>query len=62
HEKKKEFEAALGDPVTYSDKTKFLDTEKNYKLVCEEITGLNDQYEKVFERIIRLESDPGLIR
>lgn len=55
-EKKKTLEAALADPATYSDKNKFLKTEKDYKNVCEEVNSLNLQFEKVFEKIMKLES------
>ena len=55
-EKKQQLETALADPTTYSDKNKFLQTEKDYKKVCDELAVQNSQYEKVFEKIMELEN------
>jgi len=55
-EKKQQLEMALGDPATYSDKDKFLQTETDYKKVCDELAVQNVEYEKVFEKIIELEN------
>ena len=55
-EKKQQLETALADPTTYSDKNRFLQTETNYKKVCEELAVQNSQYEKVFEKIMELEN------
>lgn len=49
-------EAALAAPDTYADKTKFLQTESDYKKVTVEIGQLNQQYEALFEKIVSLES------
>ena len=49
-------EASLADPQTYSDKTRFLETETAYKKAGQEIASLNEQYEKLFERIMELEA------
>jgi ATP-binding cassette subfamily F protein 3 len=54
-ERKHQLESALADPSTYSDKNKFLQTENDYKKVSEELTKLNTEYEKVFEKILELE-------
>jgi ATP-binding cassette, subfamily F, member 3 len=51
------FEASLTDPSTYSDKTKFLQTESAYKKTTEELTRLNADYEKIFEKIMELEKN-----
>lgn len=53
--KKSELEAALVKPEIYSDKTKFLEAEANYKKTAEELSRLNLQYEKTFELIVSLE-------
>ena len=55
-ERKKGLEAALATADTYLDKNKFLETEINYKNICEELARLNTQFEKVFENIMNLES------
>jgi ATP-binding cassette subfamily F protein 3 len=53
--KKKELEASLIDPATYSDKTKFLSAESAYKKTEEELVKLNAEYEKLFEKIMALD-------
>lgn len=53
--KRTELEAALADPATYSDKTKFLEAESSYKKAEEELKRLNAEYEKLFEKIMELE-------
>ncbi len=54
--KKQHLETALADPSTYSDKNKFLQTESDYKKVCDELAIQNSEYEKVFEKIMELEN------
>jgi ATP-binding cassette subfamily F protein 3 len=54
--KKQHLETALADPATYSDKNKFLQTETDYKKVCDELAIQNSEYEKVFEKIMVLEN------
>jgi ATP-binding cassette, subfamily F, member 3 len=56
NEQKQKLEAALADHTTYSDKNKFLQTEAEYKKVSDELVNLNFEYEKVFEKIMELES------
>ncbi|HEV8506209.1 MAG TPA: ABC-F family ATP-binding cassette domain-containing protein [Chitinophagaceae bacterium] len=56
NEKKQQLEAALADPATYSDKNKFLQTETDYKKVCDDLAVQNSEYEKVFEKIMELEN------
>lgn len=53
---KKDLDNALIDPATYSEKTKFQETETSLKKVTEELNRLNKQYEDVFEKIMALES------
>lgn len=48
-------EAALIDPAVYSDKTKFLEAEQNFKKADAERKQLNAEYEKLFEKIIEME-------
>ncbi len=57
--KKTELEASLIDPAIYSDKNKFLQAEAEYKKADNELTQLNQQYEKVFELIVSLEEQQG---
>ena len=54
--RKAELEASLADPSVYSDKTKFLEAENGYKKADQELTGLNKQYEQLFEKSMELES------
>jgi ATP-binding cassette, subfamily F, member 3 len=49
-------EAALASPETYSDKNKFLQTEAAYKKISDELVNGNFDYEKVFEKLLQLES------
>jgi len=56
NERKLQLEAALADPATYSDKNKFLQTEIDYKKICDELATRNTEYEKVFEKIMELEN------
>ena len=58
-QEKNKSEAALADPSTYSDKEKFLKTEATYKRLNDELLILNKQYEQVFEKIVKLESQQG---
>lgn len=57
NEKKQQLEAALADPATYSDKNKFLQTEAEYKSALTNITKQNLEYERVFEKILKLQSE-----
>jgi len=54
--KKQQLEAALGALETYSDKNKFIETESEYKKLSAELSKLNTDYEKVFEKIMELEN------
>jgi len=53
---KEKLEAALAAPETYADKNKFLETESAYQKISGELVNLNFQYEKVFEKILQLET------
>ncbi|MBM3415642.1 MAG: ATP-binding cassette domain-containing protein [Bacteroidetes bacterium] len=50
-----DLERLLTDPSTYSDKTKFLETEAAYKEAEEELARLNIRYEQLFVKIMELE-------
>jgi len=56
NKKKLNLESAMTDPAIYSDKNKFLQTEKEYNTTTEEIFRLSKQYEEIFEKIIALEN------
>jgi ATP-binding cassette subfamily F protein 3 len=53
NKQKIESEASLIDPAVYSDKTKFLEAEANYKKVQDDLLKANRQYEEVFEEIMK---------
>jgi ATP-binding cassette subfamily F protein 3 len=57
NEKKQQLETALADPATYAHKEKFLQTETEYKNISSELATANGEYEKVFDTIMKLESD-----
>jgi len=52
---KSQLEASLADPATYSDKSKFVQAETDYKKASEELVKANKEYEQVFEKIMELE-------
>jgi ATP-binding cassette subfamily F protein 3 len=54
---KNEMEALLTDPSVYSNKNKFLETEKDHAKAQQELSSLNKQYEEVFEKIMQLENE-----
>lgn len=49
-------EASLSDPATYSEKIKFQEAEAAYKKAGTDLAQLNAEYEKVFEKIMELET------
>ena len=55
NKQKTELEASLIDPSTYSDKAKFLQAETAFKKAEQELKLLNQEYERVFEKIMQLE-------
>jgi len=54
-QQKGKLEASLADPATYSDKSKFVAAETDYKKASDELAKANRQYEQVFEKIMELE-------
>ncbi|HTD94888.1 MAG TPA: ABC-F family ATP-binding cassette domain-containing protein [Chitinophagaceae bacterium] len=54
---KKQLEADLASPSTYTDKNKFVQTEGQYKKITESLLILNADYEKIFEKIVNLEKN-----
>jgi ATP-binding cassette, subfamily F, member 3 len=58
-QQRKELETAMSLPETYSNSEKFVQTEKEYKKTDLELKQLNDEYEKVFETIMKLEAEAG---
>ena len=57
--KQTELQSLLQSPEVYSDRNKFQQTEQELKKVSQELTVLNKDYEKVFEKIMELESELG---
>lgn len=55
NKKKTELEAGLATPEIYNDKTKFVQTETDYKTTSAELVQLNAEYEVVFEKVMELE-------
>lgn len=53
---KNKLEQLLSDPSTYSDKTKFQQTETAYQNMSRQLTQLNSEYETVFEKVMELET------
>ncbi|MDR3715317.1 MAG: ABC-F family ATP-binding cassette domain-containing protein [Puia sp.] len=53
---KNELEASLSDPVTYSDRNKFVQAETAYKKATNDLSQANLQYEQIFEKIVGLEN------
>ena len=49
-------EAAMSDPSNYSDKSKFVQLELDYKKTQAEWNSLNQDYEQTFEKIMELET------
>jgi ATP-binding cassette subfamily F protein 3 len=49
-------EEAMGDPSNYSDKSKFVQLELDYKKTQAEWNSLNQDYEQTFEKIMELET------
>lgn len=53
---KTNIELELAKPESYADKNRFQELEKNYAAIQQRISAANDQYEKLFEKIMELES------
>ncbi|HVV06068.1 MAG TPA: ABC-F family ATP-binding cassette domain-containing protein [Puia sp.] len=54
---KTQLEASLADPATYSDKTRFVQAEADYKKAGDELSKALREYEQVFEKIMELEKN-----
>ena len=52
---KDELEKKLSEPDIYNDKANFLKVESDYNSAVKKISDLNNEYEKIFEKIIELE-------
>lgn len=48
--------AALSDPATYSDKTKFQQTESDFQKTETELKKMNKEYEIVFDKLMQLDN------
>jgi ATP-binding cassette subfamily F protein 3 len=55
NKRKSDLEAQLGAPDIYSNKEKFAETERQYKLLNEELKSCNAAYEQAFEKLMELE-------
>lgn len=53
--KKAASEAMLADPAIYSDRTKFLDAEKQYQSIAQSLSRAEQEYEKLFEEMMKLQ-------
>jgi len=53
--RKNNLEAALLDPSVYSVKSKFIEAESEFNNATAELSKLNAEYEKLFEKIIEME-------
>jgi ATP-binding cassette subfamily F protein 3 len=53
---KAELETSLYLPETYANKNKFIETETLYKKVSDDLVNKNFDYEKLFEKIMEVES------
>ena len=56
NKQKSALETALGSPEIYSNNTKFLQTESDYKKVSQDLEKANEEYEIVFEKMMKLET------
>ena len=54
-DKKAELEKMLASPETYSDKHKFLEIEAAFQKTADALVNLQNEYEKIFEKLIALE-------
>jgi ATP-binding cassette subfamily F protein 3 len=52
---KQRLENALGDPVNYTDKQKFVSLEADYKKAQQHFESLNKEYETLFEKVLEME-------
>jgi ATP-binding cassette subfamily F protein 3 len=56
-DQRKQVEIALGTPEVYTDNKKFVEKEKLYHELHDELDKLNKEYEQVFEQIVELEGN-----
>jgi len=54
---KARLEASLSEPATYSDRSRFVQAEIDYKKAGDELNKANREYEQVFEKIMELEKN-----
>jgi ATP-binding cassette subfamily F protein 3 len=54
-EEKKQLEANLALPEIYSDNQKFIEAEKKYNQKLEQLSNANEEYEKIFEKLMLME-------
>ena len=54
-EQKAVLESSLADAATYSNKSRFLETETAYKKIIDELSRLTLEYEKLFDKLMELE-------
>ncbi len=55
-QEKLRLEEALGLPVNYADKNKFVAVENDFKKSMQYLESLNKQYEQLFEKVMELET------
>ena len=53
--KMQEVEGRMADPAVYADKQQFLQAEKDYSTVKQQLDTAQLQYEKAFESLMELE-------
>jgi ATP-binding cassette subfamily F protein 3 len=59
NQRKAALETTMASPDSYGNKEKFQKTETEYKSVTTELSGLNKEYETVFEKVMELEEKMG---
>ncbi len=59
NKKKSDLEAGLASPEIYNDKTKFVQTETDYKNTTIALQKINTEYETAFEKLMQLEEKMG---
>jgi len=53
---KAEAEAELADPANYSDKARFMETEKRYQTITKQLEQAEKEYERIFEEMMRTQA------
>ena len=54
--KKASAESELADPANYSDKARFMETEKKYQAISRQLEQAEKDYERIFEEMMRAQS------